>query len=77
MVITRAFKSGGGQVVSIPDDIAYEDGQELTITRDGDVVTVTPMRDRMKEAITKLRAMPKPDQIEVYEPTEMPDRDGL
>lgn len=76
MATTRAFKSGNSQAVRIPAEIAYEDmSQELTITRNGDVITIYPKRGSLKEAVAKLRAMPKPASVEVYEPTEFPDRD--
>lgn len=38
MRTTRVFKSGDGQAAATPDDIAFEDGDELTVTRHGDVV---------------------------------------
>lgn len=77
MTTTRAVRAGNSQMVEIPAEIAFEDGQELTVTRHGDIVTIHPKRSSMAGAIAKLRAMPKPDQIEVYEPIEMPVRKGL
>jgi antitoxin VapB len=73
---TRVFKSGNSQAVRIPAEIAYEDtGIELEITRLGDVITVTPVRKSMKEVVAKLRRMPKPSEVEVREPIEVPDRE--
>jgi antitoxin VapB len=77
MTQTRAFKSGNSQAVRIPAEMAYADmSQELTITRMGDVITIYPKRGSMKEMVERLRAMPKPAEIEVREPIEMPDRNG-
>lgn len=76
MPTTRAFKSGNSQAVRIPAEIAYEDmGQELTITRNGDVITIHPKRGSLRDSVAKLRAMPKPARVEAYEPTEFPERD--
>ena len=75
MPLTRAFKSGNSQAVRIPAELAYEDtGVDLTITRLGDGVVIAPARATMKEAIAKLRAMPKAPSDEVRKPIEMPDR---
>ena len=76
MATTRVFKSGNSQAVRIPAELAYEDmSKDLTITRSGDVIMIYPARASMKDTVAKLRAMPKPSTIEVYEPTEFPDRD--
>lgn len=76
MATTRAFKSGNSQAVRIPAEMAFEDmSKDLTITRNGDVVTIYPKRASMAETVAKLRAMPKPTSIEIYEPTQMPDRE--
>jgi len=75
MPLTRAFKSGNSQAVRIPAELAYDDTSvDLTITRLGDVIVIAPARATMKEAIAKLRAMPKAPSGEVREPIEMPDR---
>ena len=77
MPLTRAFKSGNSQAVRIPAELAYEDlNVDLSITRHGDVVVIAPARPSMKEVIAKLRAMPKPPDVEVYEPIELPDRES-
>mgnify|MGYP003394660198 CR=1 FL=1 len=76
--MTRAIGSRDDQIVEIPAEMAFVDGEELTITRDGDVVTIRPARrPSMAETVAKLRAMPVPDEIEVYVPTEFPDRENL
>ena len=75
MATTRAFRSGNGQAVRIPAEMAFEDGQELTIERSGDVVVIRPMHGKMQEALAKLRSLPKPALIEAYEPIEMPERE--
>ena len=76
MPLTRAFKSGNSQAVRIPAELAYADmSAELTITRMGDVITIFPARSGLKEAVARLREMPKPPEVEQRDPIELPDRD--
>ncbi len=75
MPTTRVFRSGNSQAVRIPADMAYDNpSQELTITRMGDVITIAPVRARLKDAVAMLRSMPKPPSVEARDPIEMPDR---
>ena len=75
MALTRAFKSGNSQAVRIPAEIAYDDTNvELSIERYGDVIVITPVRQSLNEMVEALRAMPKPSQVERYDPMELPDR---
>ena len=77
MALTRAFKSGNSQAVRIPAELAYEDTNiELSIDRYGDVIVIAPVRQNLSAMVEALRAMPKPSQIERYEPMELPDRGG-
>ena len=72
---TRVFKSGNSQAVRLPAEIAYTDTDvELEITRHGDVITIVPARRGMKDAVAKLRAMPKPDRVEKRESITVPLR---
>jgi antitoxin VapB len=75
MPATRAFKSGNSQAVRIPAELAYSDVSiELTITRQGDVITIVPARGGLNDMVAELRALPKPPEIEAREPIEVPDR---
>jgi antitoxin VapB len=75
MPLTRAFKSGNSQAVRIPAELAYADlGQDLRITRMGDVITIFPARESLKDAVALLRDLPKPPEVEVREAIEMPER---
>lgn len=76
MHVTRVFKSGNSQAVRIPAELAYSaTGTDLQITRLGDVITIFPVRKSLKDAVAALRAMPKPPDVETYEPAELPERD--
>lgn len=75
MATTRAFKSGNSQAVRIPAEMAFADlGQDLTITRHGDVLTIYPRRQGLKDAIDALRRLPRPAAVESREPIDLPDR---
>ena len=77
-VTAKTFKSGNSVAVRLPRDIAYPEGLELTATRTGDVVVLSPKKRRTPaETIAALRALPKPDYIQERPPFEMPNRPGL
>jgi antitoxin VapB len=76
MALTRIFKSGNSQAVRIPAELAYDDlGIDLKITRLGDVITIFPARESLKDAVAALRKLRKPSAVEKREPIEVPDRD--
>ncbi len=76
MTTTRVFKSGNSQAVRIPAELAYADlTADLTITRHGDVITIFPKRQGLKDAVEALRWLPKPTSVEAREPIDLPDRD--
>jgi antitoxin VapB len=76
MPLTRAFKSGNSQAVRIPAEIAYADmSQDLQITRMGDVITIVPVKSSLRQMVAELRNLPRPTEVEVREPIEMPDRE--
>jgi len=75
MALTRAFKSGNSQAVRIPAELAYDDTNiELSIDRYGDVIVIAPVHQNLSEMVKALRAMPKPSEIERYEPIETRER---
>ena len=76
MLRTRAFKFGEDHAVLIPKELAYADlNVDLDVSRDGDVITIKPTRTSLKEMVAALRSMPRPAEIERYEPIEIPDRE--
>ena len=78
MAKTRMFKSGNSQAVRIPAELAYTDIlQDLSIQRNGDVLIIMPARLNLRTAVTRLRHMPKPPDVEVRDAIAVPDRDGL
>ena len=72
---TRVFKSGNSQAVRIPAELAYaETDIDLEITRLGDVITIFPARNSLKEGVAALRSMPKPARVEKRQPIDVPLR---
>jgi len=72
---TRVFKSGNSQAVRIPAELAYADTDiDLEITRLGDVITIFPARDSLKDVVAALRRMPKPPRVEKRRPIDVPLR---
>ncbi|HEY1362300.1 MAG TPA: AbrB/MazE/SpoVT family DNA-binding domain-containing protein [Xanthobacteraceae bacterium] len=72
---TRVFKSGNSQAVRIPAELAYADTDvELEITRLGDVITIFPARNSLKDVVAALRRMPRPARVEKRRPIEVPLR---
>jgi antitoxin VapB len=72
---TRVFKSGNSQAVRIPAELAYADTDiDLEISRLGDVITIFPARNSLKEAVAALRRMPKPPRAEKRKPIDVPLR---
>lgn len=76
-VTSKTFKSGNSQAVRLPREVAYDDGVELTIVRNGDVVTMYPRRPSVKDMLAKLEALPSPPYVEVRDTEEIPERPGL
>jgi antitoxin VapB len=76
MPLTKIFKFGDGQAVRIPAELAYKDENiELEIERRGDMIVIQPARPSLRQMVAALRAMPKPTDVEAYEPMELPDRE--
>jgi antitoxin VapB len=72
---TRTFKSGNSQAVRIPSELAYADTDiDLEITRLGDVITIFPARNSLKDVVAALRRMPKPTRVEKRQPIDVPLR---
>ena len=74
---TRAFKSGNSEAVRLPKEFAFGTDVELTMTRRGNVVTIQTKRPSMAELVAQLRAMPRPNEVEIRDTEEIPERPGL
>ena len=72
-VTTRTFRSGNSEAVRLPKDIGFGSGTEVEIVRQGNTVTIRPVRQSMATMIENLRKLPKATGWE-REPIEFPDR---
>lgn len=52
------FKNGKSQEIHLPADMSYEGVEELEITRNGDVITLRPVRPSWQS----LAELPKADE---------------
>jgi antitoxin VapB len=75
MATTRAFRSGNSQAVRIPAEMAFENGQELTITRHGDVLTILPKSEGLRQVLEELLAAPPLPPSGPLERIELPERE--
>ena len=68
---TRVFKSGNSQAVRIPAEMAFDSNDmEVTITRRGNTITITPKRPSIAEFKAALRALPPESKFEPIERTQ-------
>ena len=78
---TRTFKSGNSQAVRLPKALAFPEGTELEMKRDGDVITLRPTlrsgKISFKQMIAELRKLPDVSDIEVRDSDIFPEREGL
>ncbi|MBM3564075.1 MAG: AbrB/MazE/SpoVT family DNA-binding domain-containing protein [Alphaproteobacteria bacterium] len=58
MGATRIFKSGNSLAVRIPRGIAFAEGAEVVVRRQGESLVVTPLRLDMADLIARLKAAP-------------------
>jgi antitoxin VapB len=60
MSSTRIFKSGNSLAVRLPREIAFDEGAEVVVRRQGGSLVVTPARLDMAELVVRLKAAPPP-----------------
>lgn len=58
MSATKIFKSGNSLAVRLPRDIAFEEGTEVVVRRQGGSLVVTPLRLDMAALVSRLRGAP-------------------
>lgn len=64
MASTKIFKSGNSLAVRLPRDIAFPEGAEVVVTRQGESLLVSPARLDMKTLVSRLALAPAPAPIE-------------
>jgi len=74
---SRTFRSGNGEALRLPKDVAFGEDVELVIVRSGDVLTVYRATTTIPEMAARLRALPAPPAVEARDVEELPARHGL
>lgn len=74
---TKPFKSGNSQAVRLPKGFAYPEGTELEMVKEGNVVTLRPIKISMKEMIEELRQLPSVPLVEMRDTDIFPQRERL
>ncbi len=64
MATTKVFKSGNSLAVRLPREIAFAEGTEVVVTRQGESLSVSPARLDMKELVARLGLPPPPPALE-------------
>lgn len=57
---TKVFRSGNSLAVRLPRDIAFDEGAEVEVRRDGERIVISRSRLDMAELVARLRAAPAP-----------------
>lgn len=64
MATTKVFRSGNSLAVRLPRDIAFEEGTEVVVTRQGESLVVSPSRLDMATLVARLGLGPAPREVE-------------
>lgn len=75
MPTTRIFKSGNSLAVRLPKEIAFDEGTEVEIKREGAAITVTPVRIDMATFVARLSELSEPNMVWERPEFEAPERD--
>lgn len=74
---SRTFRSGNSEAVRLPKDVAFGDGIELVVVRSGDVITMYPAGTTIPAMLDRLKALPRPREVEQRDEEPLPERKGL
>jgi antitoxin VapB len=64
MATTKVFRSGNSLAVRLPRDLAFPEGAEVEVVRQGESLIVRPVRLDMKALVSRLALAPTPTPIE-------------
>ncbi len=75
MAKTKVFRSGNSLAVRLPRDIAFPEGAEVVVTRQGESLVISPARLDMDALVARLGRGPAPGVLE--RPAFKPPRRGF
>ncbi|RTL82821.1 MAG: AbrB/MazE/SpoVT family DNA-binding domain-containing protein [Hyphomicrobiales bacterium] len=64
MATTKVFRSGNSLAVRLPREIAFPEGAEVVVTRQGESLLVSPARLEMATLVARLGRGPAPGALE-------------
>jgi antitoxin VapB len=64
MATTKVFRSGNSLAVRLPREIAFSEGAEVVVTRQGESLVVSPARLDMPTLVSRLGLGPAPGALE-------------
>ena len=70
-------RSGYGESVRTPQEMAISIGTPVIVDRQGEIVTIRPAKKSMAWLIKQLRTLPLPGEIDIRDPIQFPERPGL
>lgn len=78
MACSRTCRSGDGEALHLPPDVAFGEDVELVLVRSGDVLTVYPATvATMRAVVAQFRALPAPPTIEGRDDDVLPEPPGI
>ena len=77
-VVTKTFRAGNSEAVRLPKELAFGEGVEVEVTRQGDTVVIRRKSQFSgRDLVRALDALPKPSRVLPREKIEFPERPGL
>ncbi len=73
-VRSKTFRSGNSEAVRLPKEMAFGYDTEVEIVRNGEIVTIRPVRKSLVWLVEQLRTLPPPEHRLEREPFEAPER---
>lgn len=78
IIRTKTFQSGNSEAIRLPKEVAFGVGTEVIIETSGKTLRIYKApKMTIQELVARLRAMPKPTEIQELDREEIPEREGL
>lgn len=74
---TKPFKSGNSQAVRLPKALAFPEGTELEMVREGAKIVLSPMFAQCQDRLSELSKLPRPTSYLARDSEDLPEREGL